>query len=156
IGALIGIGSTLLWRAPGHVVSALARVALGFILAITAIWSYVLLHRAPTWHPALRTFVLVGGIVLGLAIAMTRWLRGRIATAIAIVAVVLGLSGSAAWTLSTASKAHTGAIPLSGPASAQRGQARFGPGGNRFGPPPAFGRFGNGNPFANGAPPQFF
>jgi 4-amino-4-deoxy-L-arabinose transferase-like glycosyltransferase len=156
IGALIGIGSTLLWRAPGRVLSALARVALGFILAITATWSYVLLHRAPAWHPALRTFALLGGIVVGLAIAITPWLRGRIAAAIAIVAVVIGLTGSAAWTLSTASRPHTGAIPLSGPASAQRSQApRFGAfRGNGFGPP-AFGRFGNSNPFANGAPPQF-
>jgi len=147
----------LLWRAPGAIISALARVALGFVLALTTIWSYMLLHRVPAWHPALRTFVLLGGIALGLAIAITPWLRGRAAAAIAIVAVVIGLTGSTAWTLSTASRAHTGAIPLAGPASAQRGPGGFG--GNGFrGAPPAFGRFGNGfgNPFANGAPPQFF
>jgi 4-amino-4-deoxy-L-arabinose transferase-like glycosyltransferase len=158
IGALVGIGTTLLWRASGPVVSAVARVALGFIVAVTAVWSYMLLHRAPAWHPALRTFVLLGGLVLGLAIAITPWLRARAAAAIAIVAVVIALTGPAAWTLSTASQPHTGAIPLSGPASAQRGQARFGGGGNRFRGngfrPPSFGQFGN--PFANGAPPQFF
>jgi 4-amino-4-deoxy-L-arabinose transferase-like glycosyltransferase len=155
IGALVAIGATTLWRERRHVA---ARITLGATVALTAWWTHVLLGRVPTWHPALRTFVLVAGLIVGVAIAVTPARVGRITTALAACGLVAALSGTTAYALATAAHAHSGAIPLSGPASAQ--QFLGGGGGPRggFGGRPGFrpnfggGNFGGGN---FGAPPNF-
>ncbi len=49
----------LLWRARAGLA---ARVLLAAGVAVTAIWSYVLLDRSPSWYPALRYVVLIGGL----------------------------------------------------------------------------------------------
>jgi 4-amino-4-deoxy-L-arabinose transferase-like glycosyltransferase len=163
IGALVAIGATTLWRERQHW---LARVTLGGTVILTAVWSRALLHRVPTWHPALRSFVLVAGVIVGTAIAVTPARVGRVATALAACGVAIALTGTTAYALATANHAHSGAIPLSGPASAQGLGANIGPGrGPRFGAPPNFGggnfqfppRFGNGNTGGGNftLPPQF-
>jgi 4-amino-4-deoxy-L-arabinose transferase-like glycosyltransferase len=162
IGALVAIGATTLWRERHHV---LARVTLGGTVILTAWWAHVLLGRVPTWHPALRTFVLVAGVIVGLAIAIAPARTGRVATVLAACGIVVALSGTTAYALATAGHAHSGAIPLSGPASAQRllggggaprgfGRGGFNRGGLGFGGPP---NFGNGNLGGGNftLPPQF-
>src|SRR5437764_1381403 len=44
MGAIVGIGVTTFWARRDH---PFVRVVLGFVIAITAIWAYVLLHRTP-------------------------------------------------------------------------------------------------------------
>ena len=44
IGAIVGIGATTFWARRGH---PLVRVLLGFVVATTAVWAYVLLDRTP-------------------------------------------------------------------------------------------------------------
>ena len=64
IGAIVGIGGGFLWSRR----SALwARVAMGSIVVGSSVWAAVLLDRVPTWHPWLRTAILVGGLCRGRA-----------------------------------------------------------------------------------------
>ncbi len=144
IGALIGIGGALLWR---HRDQWYARVALASSLAVSVIWASRLLDRTPTWMPGLRVFVLVVGI--GLAIALVVPFRSaRAGLALLAAAVVIALAAPAAYTLSTASTAHAGAIPSAGPTAAG-GAFGGGPGG----PPGLAG--GNAPGVGNGAAPNF-
>jgi 4-amino-4-deoxy-L-arabinose transferase-like glycosyltransferase len=157
IGAIVGIGATTFWARRDH---PLGRVLLGSVVAVTALWAYVLLNRTPTWFPMLRGALLVGGLVVGLAVAISPSVRGRVGAALAIAAVALGLAAPAAYTLSTVAKTYGGVLPTAGPASAAGGPGGFGarangglaggaPGGLTGGPP-ARGPFGGG-PFGGGA-----
>ena len=105
-------------------------------MALTAVWSFFLLRRSPTWHPDLRTVVLVAGCAAALGVVVARPLvRSRRAILMsgmaAGVALAAGLAGPAAYALETAGTPHSGSIPSAGPAVS---------GGNGFG----FGRFGGG------------
>jgi 4-amino-4-deoxy-L-arabinose transferase-like glycosyltransferase len=126
IGALVGVGATRLWSGRQHPA---ARAALVVAFAATAWWAYVLLGRTPNWHPALRTAVLLGGVVVtGLLIACTSNALRRGAAAIAAAALVIALAAPAAYTLATVAQPHEGAIPSAGPAEAAQ-LGNFGPGG---------------------------
>ncbi|HEV7861483.1 MAG TPA: glycosyltransferase family 39 protein, partial [Acidimicrobiia bacterium] len=132
IGAIVGIGATALWRRRSD---DNARLFLAAAVGATAWWSAQLLDRTPAWHPMLRHVVLVGGLALAGIIAawpaVLRWVGGApsAATVVASLALVATLAGPAAYALSTAAQAHSGAIPSAGPA----GSGGFGPGG-RGGP----------------------
>ncbi|MER7989453.1 glycosyltransferase family 39 protein [Streptomyces noursei] len=67
VAALVGMGSVLLWRRGGR----LARGVLGAVVAVTAVWSYVLLDRSPQWLPWLRWVVLVLGLLAALGLLLT-------------------------------------------------------------------------------------
>ncbi len=130
IGAIVGIGVTTFWARRDN---RFVRALLGFVIAITAIWAYVLLHRTPTWFPMLRTTLLLCGLGVALVVAISSTIRGRVGVVLAIAAVALGLAAPAAYTLSTVAQPHAGALPTAGPASAARGPGRngFRLGGNR-------------------------
>jgi len=160
IGAIVGIGATLFWARRDH---PLVRVLLGFVIAVSAVWAYVLLDRTPTWFPLLRSVVLVCGLVVAIAVAISPSVRGRVGAALAIAAVTIGLAAPAAYTLSTVAQPHNGALPTAGPATAAggpgglgaRGAGGFpGAGGTRTGGfaggPPGGGAFAGG--FAGGFP----
>lgn len=124
LGATAGIGAAAFW-ARRH--DPAARAVLATAVAATAVWSYVLLHRTPAWHPQLRSAVLVGGIAVALAVLGLPRSRRAIAAVVASAAVAVALAGPAAYSVATASVPHSGAIPSAGPA----GAGRFGPGGGR-------------------------
>lgn len=107
IAALVGIGATGLWR---HRTRPAALGVLSGGIALTAMWSYVLLDRDSTWHPWIRITVLV----LGLITAILILIPGRIAL---VLAVVVALLGPASYSVATAAVPHTGAIPSAGPTS---------------------------------------
>jgi 4-amino-4-deoxy-L-arabinose transferase-like glycosyltransferase len=149
IGAIIGIGATRLWNGRRHPA---ARALLAVAFGTTVWWSYALLGRTPTWHPALRSGVLVVGIAVTalLVVSSTTVLR-RVAGVLAAGALLVALAGPAAYTLSTVSTAHGGAIPTAGPSGAG-GPGRAGGGPRNF----AGGGFRGGQfPLGNGAPPPF-
>jgi 4-amino-4-deoxy-L-arabinose transferase-like glycosyltransferase len=123
IGAIVGIGATTLWS---HRDNPLVRAFLGFVVATTAIWAYVLLHRTPDWFPALGGAILGGGLALAAVIALAPARLRRAAAALATVTVVLGLAAPAAYTLSTVRQPHTGALPTAGPAGAANAFGGFG------------------------------
>ena len=145
IGALIGIGGVALWRSRRRLVS---RLVLAVTIAGTAVWAHRLMARSPEYHPWLRTAVLAAGVVVAVAVLVPpgRWGRlTRWSGAVAVAALVVGLTGPVAWALDTAATPHSGAIPSAGPAvTAVRGG---GPGG--------FGGFGRPAIRRLGAPHQF-
>jgi 4-amino-4-deoxy-L-arabinose transferase-like glycosyltransferase len=149
VGALVGVGAAAMWRRRQLTA---ARGVLSATLAVTAIWSYVLLSRTPAWHPQLRPVVLFGGLALAtILLVRPRW-HGRSAVGMVVAAVAISVAGPAAYSLETASTTHASAIPSAGPAVAG-GQG--GPGGgfagnagarNNGGLPPGFAN--NANPGA--------
>jgi 4-amino-4-deoxy-L-arabinose transferase-like glycosyltransferase len=152
VGALVGMGATGLWEVRRSLVT---RWWLAGTVAVTAVWSWVLLRRTPDWHPELAPLVLVGGLAVAALIgavpwqgpATSRWAgRGgrRMAAAVAGAGLLVALAGPAAYSLDTAITPHGGAIPSAGPA-VQGGGPGGGPRGGGFrngGPPPGFGRDG--------------
>ncbi|HEV7524857.1 MAG TPA: glycosyltransferase family 39 protein [Acidimicrobiia bacterium] len=142
IGAIIGIGATTFWARRDHPA---ARVLLGFVIAATAVWAFVLLNRTPSWVPWLRAGVLIVGLGVAAVVAIGSASRGRLGVALAIAAIGIGVAAPAAYTLSTVKNPHTGAIPTAGPASSAGGRLGRGGGGPRNGP----------RAFPGGAPPAF-
>jgi 4-amino-4-deoxy-L-arabinose transferase-like glycosyltransferase len=157
IGALVGIGVTVLWARRSEVA---ARALLAATLAITAVWSYVLLDRSADWHPSLRELVLVGGLLAAGALLLTGAVMRRVAAAVAMAALAVALAGPAAYALQTATTAETGAIPSAGPtvtgAMSGPGGGRPGGAGQLAGPGQfggrSFARVGGGIPNAGGFP----
>jgi 4-amino-4-deoxy-L-arabinose transferase-like glycosyltransferase len=150
IGALVGIGVTWTWARREDL---LARLALATALAVTAAWGFVLLDRTPTWHPALRFAVLVGGIASGVFVAAgpAVWGGNRaVGRAVLLASLVFALAAPAAYAAQTASTAHSGSLPSAGPAGSVR-QGGPGGGGGRGGFAPPGGATG-----AFGAPPGGF
>ncbi|TME78205.1 MAG: phospholipid carrier-dependent glycosyltransferase [Chloroflexi bacterium] len=151
IGALVGMGAVFLWARRSEQI---ARLPLAGSLALTAVWSFILLGRSPAFFPDLRLGVLVLGL-LGATMIVTlsltsRWTR----VSIAALAIAAALAGPAACAADTVSTPHGGAIPSAGPVVAAGGAgAAFGggPGAGGVGGGGA-GRFrgGLGSPGLNG------
>ena len=137
IGALVGIGATVLWRRRD------GAVLLAITLAVTAAWSYVLLVRSAEFLPWLAPAVLVGGLAAALGLLLVRSVPRRIAAVLAGAGLVVALAGPAAYAVDTAATPHTGSIPSAGPAVAG---ASGGPGGGFGGGRPPQGGFGGGLP----------
>jgi 4-amino-4-deoxy-L-arabinose transferase-like glycosyltransferase len=112
IGAIVGIGATLLWR---HRDQFLARIALALTLVVTAWWANVLLDRTPDWNPWLRGLVLFAGFTSAAAVLAAPSLKGWGARAVVAVGLVAVLAGPAAYSVATAATPHGGAIPSAGP-----------------------------------------
>ncbi len=113
IVGLVVVGGREVWRARG---TAFGRIALALTTAATAVWSWELLDRTPTFLPWLRWTVLVLGVLVALALLTPAGLRGRLGIVLAGAAVVLGAAGPAAYALDTAFSAHAGGGVSAGPA----------------------------------------
>ncbi|MEU6296699.1 ArnT family glycosyltransferase [Streptomyces erythrochromogenes] len=139
VAALIGMGVAVLWEERG---STPAAVALSGTLALTAIWSYVLLGRATGYLPWLRWAVLVGGLLAAVALPFAGRAGRRMLQATAGLGVAAALAGPFAYCMTTVSTGHTGSIVTAGPAVAG---GRGGPGG-MMGGPGGFGEMRQGGP----------
>ncbi|AGZ39074.1 ArnT family glycosyltransferase [Actinoplanes friuliensis] len=128
IGAVVGMGATLLWR---HRRNVFAAATLATAVAVSAWWSFHLLGLSPDFLPWLRWVVLAGGILAALGMVAALQLPARIALATAGLALVAVLAGPAAYAVQTASEPHTGSIPTAGPEVQGGGGfgGRGGPGG---------------------------
>ncbi|MFI6329964.1 ArnT family glycosyltransferase [Micromonospora chersina] len=155
VGALVGIGATVLWRArttpavsgapaPGRRRGFAATVILAGTLAVTAWWSWHLLGRSADWHPWLRTAVLVVGLATAGLLLLADRLPRRVAPVLLALGAAVALAGPVAYSLQTAATAHTGSIPSAGPFV----QGGFGPGGR--GGFPGGGRMPGGMEFPGG------
>ncbi|MEU4371705.1 ArnT family glycosyltransferase [Micromonospora chersina] len=136
VGALVGIGATVLWRArttpavsgapaAGRWRGFVATVLLAGALAVTAWWSWHLLGRSADWHPWLRTAVFVVGLAAAALLVLADRLPRRVAPVLLALGAAAALAGPVAYSLQTAATAHTGSIPSAGPFV----QGGFGPGG---------------------------
>lgn len=113
VAALVAIAGQELWRGRDFTP---ARVALAAMVAVSAGWGFVLLTRDGDWLPWLRWVLAGTGLAASTAIAMGAHRFRRAATVIAVVAVISVFGGTAAYTVATATTAHSGPIPVSGPA----------------------------------------
>jgi 4-amino-4-deoxy-L-arabinose transferase-like glycosyltransferase len=156
VGALIGIGAVSMWQ---HRTQVVARGSLALGVAVTAVWSFVLLDRSPDWLPPLRFAVLVVGIAAALLIAIPAGgslRRSRLVFAgAAIAGAAAGIAGPLAYTLDTIATPHSGAIPAAGPTLADA----TGPFGGAGGAPGGFhggtGAGNRGGSSARGGAPGF-
>jgi 4-amino-4-deoxy-L-arabinose transferase-like glycosyltransferase len=131
IAALVGLGVATLWRSRD---AEPARWVLAALVVAGSWWTFELLGRAD-WAPWLRWFVLLFGAAAVAAVLIAR----SVLLVSATVAATL-LAGPTAYSLQTASTAHTGALPVAGPSAA--GGFGGGPGGARNGAPPNGGQGG--------------
>jgi 4-amino-4-deoxy-L-arabinose transferase-like glycosyltransferase len=122
IGALVGIAGAALWRGRANRPAAVAMAAM---VAVTAVWSAILLARNDSWLPWLRWAILAAGVLVATALVVGGVRLGRW---VAAAAVVVALAGSGAYAVATAAQTHSGSIPVSGPASSAMGGGT-GPGG---------------------------
>jgi len=134
IGALIGAAMSVLWRRRAQW---LPRATLAGGILLTAGWSFALLNQTPSWQPWLRWVVLLTGVMAAGALLLLPELKlhrtaaRRAGLFAGALLTVSALAGPTAYSLSTISTAHTGALPSAGPAGA--GGMRGGPGGGGFG-----------------------
>ncbi len=152
IGALVGIGAVALWQRRQQLV---ARLVLAGTLAMTAWWSAVLLGRSADWQPWLRPLVLAGGLGVAALLVVVTQLPRQAAAVLAVAGLTVALAGPAAYSVQTASTAHTGALPTAGPTVTSdfgRGTAG-GPGRGGF---PQGGAQPGGTPPGGGQPPPGF
>jgi 4-amino-4-deoxy-L-arabinose transferase-like glycosyltransferase len=115
IAALIGMASVQLWRRRDDALSA-GILASG--VALTALTSYLLLARESTWLPWLSTTVLIVGLAAAVLVLFAAHLPTTGRRAVGVLALVVTLTGTGAYSVATAASAHSGAIPSAGPSSA--------------------------------------
>ncbi|MDT5250372.1 MAG: hypothetical protein QOJ28_3006 [Mycobacterium sp.] len=127
VAALVGISVAQLVQRRASLVP---RLVLAAMLAVTGVWSFLLLNRTPEWWPVVRWVVLVGSIVVALLFALRAHRLGRATAVVAIAAALVGLGGPAAFSIYTAATAHSGPGTMSGPQKA----GGFGFGGGPRGP----------------------
>ncbi|MGV0745570.1 ArnT family glycosyltransferase [Mycolicibacterium sp. XJ870] len=111
IGAVIGIGATLLWQRRKDI---RAATAMSGAVLVTAILAAMLLGRHD-WMPGLRAVVVVGGVGAAVLLLVVGRLDRPAARAVAGLAVLVCLAGPAAISVATAAGPHSGAIPSVGP-----------------------------------------
>ncbi len=85
IAALAAIGVHLLWQ---HRERIGARLVAAGVVAVTGLWSYVLLDRTPSWEPWLGVLVLAASAVTVAALLASAAVRGRPREAAGLVALV--------------------------------------------------------------------
>ena len=118
IAAVVAIAGNELWRGRSNVV---VRSVLALMIAVTGIWSFVLLGWDASWLPWLRWVVLFGSIVgAALLVASIARLR-RLAVIGLLVGSLTALGGTTAFAIATAATSHSGSIPTSGPTSSAMG-----------------------------------
>ncbi|MFG1804161.1 ArnT family glycosyltransferase [Micromonospora carbonacea] len=153
VGALVGIGVTLLWQRRTAGVprwqALAATVTLAAALAVTAWWSWRLLGRSPDWYPWLRTAVLAGGLAAAVLLVVADRLARRAVPVLVALGATAALAGPVAYSIQTAATPHTGSIPSAGPAV----EGGSGPGRGGF---PGGGRMRDGGQNAPGGQPPAF
>lgn len=107
VAAVAAIAGRELWRGRAHPP---VRFVLAGKVAVTGVWTFILLDRSPEWLPWLRWVVVVAAVAVAAALAVG--VRARV---LGVAAVVTALLGTGAFTVATAAEAHSGSIPLSGP-----------------------------------------
>ena len=123
IAACVAIGGQLLWA---RRTSWVPRLGVLSLVVITAVWTEHLLASDSTFLPWLRWLValgaaaFVGAVLVGSRLAGHALAARRLTAAVAVSGVLVA-AGTAAWGVATASVAHTGSIPATGPASAASG-----------------------------------
>ncbi len=109
IAAVVALAAVTLWRARSREA---ARWVLAAMVAVSAWWSFELLGRAD-WAPWLKWAVVLLGVAATIVVVLPRMVAAIVAPLVAGTMLL----APAAYSLQTASTAHTGALPSAGPAS---------------------------------------
>jgi 4-amino-4-deoxy-L-arabinose transferase-like glycosyltransferase len=119
IGGLVALGGVVFWRNRERWIG---RVGLAGLMVLAGGWSYALLNENPEWMPWLRWVVLAGSILCALAVLFGSVAGLRKLVAVAVIAgTTFGLGGTVAYSIATASVAHSGSIPSVGPSGSIAG-----------------------------------
>lgn len=114
IAAVVAISGTSLWKGRAHLAP---RVFLSLMIAASAVWAYILLDRNADWLPALRWIIAGLGLVTATVVLVGVPPARKLVAVIATVAVLTVGLGTAAYAVETSAQAHSGSIPISGPAA---------------------------------------
>ncbi|MBK8074169.1 MAG: glycosyltransferase family 39 protein [Kineosporiaceae bacterium] len=125
VAALIGMGAAEAWERRSGIAG---RVVLAAATWVAGVWSFALLSRTTEYGDWLRYSVLVVSVVAAAGLLVVHRLRRVVVAGVVAAALVSGLAGSAAYTATTISTAHTGSIVTAGPRTGN------GPGGLGGGP----------------------
>ncbi|MFG1684176.1 glycosyltransferase family 39 protein [Nonomuraea sp. NPDC049269] len=131
VAAITAFGGLAMWDAYRRS-SQVWAWALPLGVAVTGVWSFVVLRRTPDFVPWLAWAVLAATVVAvaGLVLAKFRKEIAVKAAAVALVATAIaGLAGPAAFAVSPLGSQVNGSNPTAGPSSGGMG---FGPGGGGF------------------------
>jgi 4-amino-4-deoxy-L-arabinose transferase-like glycosyltransferase len=127
IGALVGIGASLLWQRRE---SYAAAVVMACTVSFTTAFGFFLLDRTGDYLPWLKWLVAFVGLATALMLVGVRHLPRTVALIVAGAALVASLAAPTAYAVTTAATPHTGSMPTAGPADA--GDMHGGmPGGSR-------------------------
>ncbi|MCZ9882784.1 ArnT family glycosyltransferase [Arthrobacter sp. B2a2-09] len=142
IAGLAGLGGVLLWQ---HRAQLVAAVMLAVAVAAAGFTAFNLLGSTTAYGPLLRWAVLFGALAAAAGLVLSGRFTSRILQrTTAALALAASLAGPLAYSISTASVTHSGAIPSAGPTTA------FGGFGGRGG----FGQNGFGQNAGQNTPPQ--
>ncbi|MGY6654953.1 glycosyltransferase family 39 protein [Amycolatopsis sp. TRM77291] len=114
IAAVAAISGTALWRGRAYLAP---RVFLSLMIAASAVWAYILLDRDAGWLPALRWIIAGLGLLTATVVLVGVPPARKLVAVVAAAAVLTAGLGTTAYGIETASQAHSGSIPLSGPAT---------------------------------------
>jgi 4-amino-4-deoxy-L-arabinose transferase-like glycosyltransferase len=149
IAGLAGLGGALLWQ---HRAQLVASVMLAVAVAAAGFTAFELLGSTTAYGPLLRWAVLFGALAAAAGLVLSGRFTSRIfQRTTAALALAASLAGPLAYSISTASVTHSGAIPSAGPATTFGGFGGFG-GRGGFGQN-GFGQAGQNNAAQN-TPPQ--
>lgn len=133
IGGAVALGGAALWANRGRLT---ARILLAVTSAGTGLWALVLLRQAGNWYTVLGWTVFGVGVGAGLMLVWVERFGTLVATLVLGAAVAAGLAGPYAYSINTATTAHTGSIVTAGPVTSfGGGRGAPGGGGGRGGGP---------------------
>lgn len=151
IAWLAGLGGALLWQ---HRAQLVAAVMLAVAVAAAGFLAFGLLGSTTAYGPWLRWAVLFGALAAAAGLPLSGRFTSRILQrTTAVLALVASLAGPLAYSISTASVTHTGAIPSAGPTTTFGGFGAGGFGAGGFGGRGGFGQASQNNAAPNN-PPQ--
>ncbi|GAA3836541.1 ArnT family glycosyltransferase [Amycolatopsis tucumanensis] len=128
IAALVAIAGKALWQGRAN---SSARAVLAGMVAVTAVWDYILLARTPDYLPWLKFVVVALGLVVSTGLLAGATQFRRIGAVLITAAVLVFGLGGAAYAVTTASVAHNGSTPASGPGSSAMAGSVMGAGPGR-------------------------
>ncbi|MFY9917831.1 MAG: glycosyltransferase family 39 protein [Mycobacterium sp.] len=117
VAGLVGIGAVWAWRERAGWDG---RLVLAAMIALTALWSAMLMHRnafGPVWVPWTLVAVAIASAVVVLGLG-----AHRVVAAAVIVGVVAAVAGTTAFSIATAATPHQGSIPT----ALKKGAAQLG------------------------------
>lgn len=112
IGALVGIGTWLVWTRRNE---RWALPVLAAVSVVTTAWAFIVLARSPEWNPWLRWTLLVVGLAAATGLLLGRRFGTTMLRASVGLALVAALAGPTAWTIQTVVTPHSGGAVTTGP-----------------------------------------